>query len=221
MMPSGKKAEPVSRRAEEKERRRTEILECGVRLIAERGLDKFSFGDLAQATGLSRPLIYFYFADKDALDREAVCESHRRVHRLFVEATRAHQSGLEQVTAMGRSYVEYYQREPHWFFLCADYESQPESLTKMDDLGEQIVQHKRGVMLVIEGALEKGMRDGSIRADLGDIKLVGLNLWAFSLGLIQTAGARRKEIEAVSAVDSDAMIDQGFALIRFMLSGKS
>lgn len=219
-MADANKAEPVNRRAEEKEKRRAEILEAGVRLIAERGLDKMSFGDLAAATRLSRPLIYFYFCDKEALYREAVCESHRRLHGLFVEATRAHQTGLEQIMAIGRSYVDYYRREPHWFFLCADYESQPDTLTEADALGEQIVQHKRGVMLVIDGALEKGVRDGSVRPDLGEVKIVGLNLWAFSLGLIQTAGAKRREIEAISGVSSEAMMDQGFVLMRHMLAAQ-
>lgn len=219
-MANAKRAEATSRRSEEKERRRAVILEAGVRLIAERGLDKVSFGDLAQATGLSRPLIYFYFADKEALYREAACEAHRRMYALFVQAARAHQSGLEQVTAMGRNYLDYYGREPHWFFLCADYESQPESVSRMDDLGEQIIQNKRGIMLVIEGALEKGIRDGSVRSDLGDLKLVALNLWAFSLGLIQTAGARRREVEAVSSVPSEVMMDHGLAMMRYMLAAK-
>lgn len=220
-MAEGDKSEPGNRRAGDKERRRTEILEAGARLIAERGLSKLSFGELAQVTGTSRPLIYFYFAGKEALYREAVCEAHRRLHRLFVEATRAHHAGLEQVHAMGLSYVDFYRREPHWFFLCADYESHPEDAQERDGLSEQIIQHKRGIMLVLEGALEKGMRDGSIRPDVGDPKLVGLNLWAFSLGLIQTAGAKRREIEAVSGVESQAMVDQGFALLRAMLATRT
>jgi len=73
-------------------------------------------------------------------------------------------------------------------------------------------------MLVIDGALEKGIRDGSIRPDAGDVKIVGLNFWAFSLGLIQTAGAKQREIEAISGVSSQAMMDQGFALMRHMLA---
>jgi AcrR family transcriptional regulator len=219
-MAKAKKLVPASRRTEEKERRRAELLEAAAHLITERGLDKLSFGDLALATGLSRPLIYFYFTDKDALYREAVCESHRRLHGRFVEATRVHHTGLEQVNAMGRSYVDYYRTEPHWFFLCAAYEAQPDAQGTMDQHGEQILQHKRGVMMVIEGALDKGIRDGSIRPDIGDLKIVGLNLWAFSLGLIQTAGAKVHEIEVISGVDSEAMMEQGFVFLRYMLAAK-
>lgn len=219
-MPKARKAPPVSRRAEDKEKRRAEIIEAGVQLIARGGLDKMSFGDLAKATRLSRPLIYFYFKDKQALYREAVCEAHHRLHELFVAATRAHHSGLEQIMAIGRAYVDYYRREPHWFYLCADYESHPDTLAKVDALGSQIVQHKKGVMLVIEGALEKGIHDGSIRPGIGDVHIVGLNLWAFSLGLIQTAGAKSREIEAISGVKSGEMTEHGFALLRYMLAKK-
>ena len=71
---------------------------------------------------------------------------------------------------------------------------------------------------MIEGALEKGIRDGSIRPDIGDVCIVGLNLWAFSLGLIQTAGAKCLEVEAISGASSDAVMEHGFELMRCMLA---
>jgi len=131
-MANPKKSEAVSRRTEDEEKRRAEILEAGVRLIAKRGLDKMSFGDLAEATRLSRPLISFYFSDKEALYREAVCESTGVCKACSSKPPAPIRPDWSKSWPSGRSYIDYYQREPHWFFLCADYDpSQTRSPTSM------------------------------------------------------------------------------------------
>jgi len=53
------------------EQRREQLLDLGVRLLAERSLDEISIDVLAQEAGISRGLLYHYFGDKVAF-REAV-----------------------------------------------------------------------------------------------------------------------------------------------------
>jgi hypothetical protein len=43
-------------------------------------------------------------------------------------------------------------------------------------------------------AIETGIRDGSIRADVGDPLLLALTLWAFTHGIIQIAMAKGPDL---------------------------
>ena len=54
------------------ERRREQLLDLGVRLLATRSLDELSVDDLAEEAGVSRGLLYHYFGGKQEF-REAVC----------------------------------------------------------------------------------------------------------------------------------------------------
>ena len=47
--------------------RRERILEAATEVFAERGYDATSFGDIATAAGITRPVIYDHFKDKEAL----------------------------------------------------------------------------------------------------------------------------------------------------------
>jgi AcrR family transcriptional regulator len=49
------------------DRQRTAILETAARLFAERGFRGASMADLAQACGVSKPLLYHYYRDKEQL----------------------------------------------------------------------------------------------------------------------------------------------------------
>jgi AcrR family transcriptional regulator len=52
-----------------------QILDQAIRLFAERGFAGTSFQDVAQATGLTRPALYYYFASKDDLLARLVHEA--------------------------------------------------------------------------------------------------------------------------------------------------
>lgn len=64
--PSGEKRKTAAARAK--------ILNAAIRLFAERGADGATIRDVARASGLNSGLIYYYFADKEHLFREAVAQ---------------------------------------------------------------------------------------------------------------------------------------------------
>ncbi len=53
---------------------RAKILNAAIRLFAERGADGATIRDVARVSGLNSGLIYYYFADKEHLFREAVAQ---------------------------------------------------------------------------------------------------------------------------------------------------
>ena len=67
-------SEPAYRRLQVDERRR-ELLDAGASLFTERAYEEISMRDIAQAAGVSKPLLYHYFRSKTDLFKAAVAEA--------------------------------------------------------------------------------------------------------------------------------------------------
>ena len=57
------------------DQRRQELLDAGAALFAERSYEEISMRDIAQAAGVSKPLLYHYFPSKTELFKAAVAEN--------------------------------------------------------------------------------------------------------------------------------------------------
>src|SRR3954471_14014072 len=87
------------------ERRREQLLDLGVRLLASRSLDELSIDVLAEEAGISRGLLYHYFGGKHAF-REAVVR--RAADELIAQtAPPADGDPLERLQVSLAAYVEY------------------------------------------------------------------------------------------------------------------
>jgi hypothetical protein len=64
---------------------------------------------------------------------------------------------------------------------------------------------------VIVQSLARGIADGTVRANLGDLYLTALSLWAFTHGLIQIAATKGGHIER-EGNPVGTFIDHGFNL---------
>lgn len=65
---------------------RDSILEVATRLFIERGFDGTGFNDIADALGLSRPALYYYFKSKEAILEELTAAVTRTAAQLATEA---------------------------------------------------------------------------------------------------------------------------------------
>jgi AcrR family transcriptional regulator len=74
-----------SRKEEEYEQRRQQILEGALHVFAEKGFEKATNKDIASAAGIGSPgLIYHYFVDKAALFRQVI-EQHAPALQLIAQ----------------------------------------------------------------------------------------------------------------------------------------
>lgn len=209
---------PPRRAAPEREIRRQQIIDAAVRLFTERGMENVTFGDIAKAAKLSRPLVYFYFPDLQSLFFETLLVACTEVHRRFQAAARPSLSGLEQMMAIGRAYVSFAQERPELFHCLAHNESKhaPEHLEH--PLHQQCTAVFDGIMGLMVAALQKGVRDGSIRADLGDPGKVAICLWGLTHGLIQLNVTKQPTIEEKLGAPFADMPEFGLDMIRRSLA---
>ena len=85
--------------------RREQLLRAGVELLRVRTPDEISVDDVARRAGISRGLLYHYFADKDAFV-VAVLEQASEELRQALRAT-SELSGRERVEAAIDAFIEY------------------------------------------------------------------------------------------------------------------
>jgi AcrR family transcriptional regulator len=179
----------------DREIRRGTIIAAAVRLFAQRGMENVSYGDIAREAGLSRPLVYFYFPDLETLFLEALSNGAAAMHRAFLAAVKPADSGLEQIMGIGRAYVTFARENPDTFELMAHNESKQSKAQAENPLQQQCMLYYDGIMGLLVSALVKGVRDGSIRKDIGDPAKVAVCLWGLTHGLIQLAATKRDTLE--------------------------
>jgi len=215
---SGMPVSRPNRRATVKERSRAQILDAATRLFAVHGPECVTFADLARAAGISRPLIYFHFKDRDQLFHEAVARANQMLYDRFAGAAAGQGTGREQIVAIGRAYQAFFQENPREFALLCCYEAKPSRPERLSPVEKQILQHHAAIMELMTAVLKRGRRDGSLRPNLGDPLKTALCLWAFSNGLLQISATQGCGLEQEHGVKPAALIAFGFSLLEGALA---
>jgi AcrR family transcriptional regulator len=206
----------AERREEEKEQRRSEIIDAAEQLYAKTGWDAVTMDRVAKSARLSRALIYVYFQDKNDL-LLAIAERALDDLRLrFVTAAAAHEAGLDKVQAIGRAYVLFQQEMPYRFDACSRFHAHQAAGQPTDDA---CTAAGDAVIGVIVEALVKGQADGSIRRDIGNPAQVCVMLWAFTHGLIQIGTNKTQEIARLG-IEASQLMEGSFSMLRYMLAAK-
>jgi AcrR family transcriptional regulator len=207
----------AERRAEEKDRRRAEIVDAAVELYREVGWDAVTIDQVAKRARLSRALVYVYFQDKDELHAAIVLRAFELLDRRFAEAAERVKLGLDKIEVLGRAYVAFGNEFPHFFNACARFESTERQDMQPNSLLEACVAAGNRVHEHTISALEAGLRDGTVRADIGDTRVVAISLWGFSHGLIQIAMTKAHML-AREGISVPQLLEQSVSLLRRMLA---
>lgn len=209
----------AERRQEEKDRRHNEIVDAAEELYREVGWDSVTMDAVAKRARLSRALVYVYFKDKTDLHFAIAVRAMEMLHQRFLEAMQREKTGAAQVLAVGRAYIAYAQEFPHYFDACARLELHTPS--GAEPTPQELLcfeAGKRPHEVAIE-ALRNGQRDGTIRADLGDLTVTARVLWGFTHGLIQIA-MTKGEVLARVGIAVPQLTQQAMDLLTFALTGK-
>jgi AcrR family transcriptional regulator len=204
----------AERRVEEKERRRAEILDAAQALYLEKGWDALTVDQVARSARLSRALVYVYFRDKEELLFAIGERAMGLLRTRFREAAARHPRGLDQIEAIGRAYMSYAHEFPHYFDFCSRFQAHSAAVDPGSHEGACVLAGDEVLATVVE-AITSGIRDGSIRADVGEPTMLAVTLWAFTHGLIQVAMAKGNDL-ARFGVAIPALSDYALGLIRGM-----
>ena len=201
----------AERRQEERDRRRAEIVDAAEALYAEVGWDAVTMDQVARRARLSRALVYVYFHDRADLHFALVERSLEELRRRFEAAREGKARGIDQVEAIGRAYLEFARELPHYFDACARYQAHAgaDGTPQPNECACMGAGHRAHEVIV--DSLGRGVSDGSIRADIGNLYVTALALWAFSHGLIQIASTKAGQM-GHQGIPVQAFVDHAFAM---------
>lgn len=202
----------AERRLEEKERRRAEIVDAAEAAGREVGLDALTMDDVARRARLSRALLYVYFQDRSDLMFGLAERSMGMLHARFLEAAERNKTGLEQVSAMGRAYVAFSQEFPVLFDALARCELQSSDPTQGSVSEQACALGGDRLQQALVASIEVGVRDGSIRGDVGSPMLMSVTLWGFMHGIIQLTTTKAHALTH-HGVTAKALIDHAISMI--------
>ena len=130
----------------------------------------------------------------------------------FLEAAERHRSGLEQVSAMGRAYVAFSQEFPVLFDALARCELKSPEPTEGSPSEQACALGGDRLQGALVASIEAGVRDGSIRSDIGSPMLMSITLWGFMHGIIQLTTTKAYALTH-HGVAAKALIDHAISMI--------
>ncbi len=114
--------------------RRDQIFEAGARLFAEKGYGRTSLQEVADALGVTKPALYYYYRSKEELLFEITSFVMDRVTADLREVSAREVPPLEKLRDLVRRYVLFFASHPHELTIMS---------TEVDSLGPE----RRGVIL--------------------------------------------------------------------------
>lgn len=207
----------AERRQEEKDRRRTEIIEAAEALYREVGWEAVTMDGVAKRARLSRALVYVYFKDKQDLHFGIAVRALEMLERRFEQAVQGRSNGLEKVISLGRAYMTYSQDFPFYFDACARLELYAPSGAEPAPQELACLTVGQRVHVIVVDALSLGQRDGSIRTDVGDLNVTSRVLWGFMHGIIQIAMTKEAPLSQVG-ITVTQLTQQAVSLITAALA---
>ena len=209
----------LERRQEEKEKRRNDIVDAAEVVFARKGVDRATMADVAKEARLSRGLIYFYFKDKDDLYLAIMVRATQELRKAFEAAEASEETGYDRILAMGRAYVDFYRRSPNYFHAMADFEARKIDASNPLESEAECLMEGSKVLGMLAGSIIEGIKDGSIRQDVGDPMQTAISLWGFTHGVIQVAAKKEEMFKHLFQMNTEDLVEQAFSLMERSLTG--
>ncbi|MDW7711548.1 MAG: TetR/AcrR family transcriptional regulator [Deferrisomatales bacterium] len=134
--------------------RRAQIFTAGARLFAEKGYGRTSLQEVADALGVTRPALYYYYRSKEELLFEITSFVMDRVAADLQEVAAGSGSPLEKLRDLIGRYVRFFASHPHELTIMS---------TEVDSLGperrEVILERQRGYLRTVRSIVRELLGD--------------------------------------------------------------
>lgn len=204
-------SELATRRQEEKDRRREEILDAAAETAAQYGMAVFTMDQVARKARLSRALLYVYFTDKHDLLLGLADRANANLQQRFAAINARRLNGLNKIQHMGRAYVAFAEEDPVYFEAMSHYVAHFADGEKPQGNELRCMEGGSKVHDEIITALEVGRKDGSIRRELSNAMLVSFTLWAFMHGVVQLISTKGEAFQFFG-IEPEQLIEQALSL---------
>jgi AcrR family transcriptional regulator len=203
----------AERKEREKEQRKNDIVDAAERVFFKKGHEEATMDDVAEEAELSKGTLYLYFKNKEDLYLAIHLRGNRILYSIFESAVKNETLGIEKTRAIGKAYVEFFNKYPDYFNAMLYFESREIDFEDQNSVAaECLVEGKATLQLLIESIIT-GIKDGSIRSNIDPIK-TAINLWGQTTGILQIASLKEKMVLMKNFnISAQDVIDYCFDLI--------
>ena len=136
------------------EQRRVQLIEVAAALFAERGFRSTTMDDVAEAAGVTKPLLYQHFSSKKALYLELVDAIAQKILDAISEATMRAEGGRQQVEYSLNAYFSLVVEDRASIQLLYDRDRGDD-----DDLGRALDRVERALVAAVDPLIDAGLDD--------------------------------------------------------------
>lgn len=181
------------RKMREKEQRRKVILDTAERLFFSRGYDDVSMDGIAHEVELNKATLYLYFKNKEALFAAVVLRGIWILEKKYRECMETQVPGIVKVALLGKAYYRFSQEHPDYLRLIKFYGT--ERFSKENPCTAEIGKGYGTCRMILKDAVQEGIDDGTIRADI-DPFLISMYLMISFMGILSMEDKWKQVIEA-------------------------
>jgi len=224
----------ADRRQREKEQRKTEIIDAAERLFFSRNYEEVTMDEIARGVELNKATLYLYFSSKEELFATIVLRGIEILKEKYTAVMVQPAPGIVKVVLMGQAYYGFALEYPDYLRLIHFYGS--ERFSRENPYTAEIGKGYGTCRSILRDAIQKGIGDGTIRADL-DPFMTSMYLMISFMGILsmedkwkQVIGAEGFSYEQFTSEFfrfiipsiSSGKVDAGkFAAYGFVLTGTS
>jgi len=113
----------ADRKAREKEKRRTDIINAAEKQFFSKGYDYVSFEDIAREVELNRATIYLYFKNKESLYLAIVLRAVQQLYSVTKDRLSNCDDSYRRIDALGYSYLYFARVYPDYFRVYKEFQT--------------------------------------------------------------------------------------------------
>jgi len=159
---------------QEKEQRKSYILDAAEKLFFTRGYDNVTMDDIAGEIGLNKATLYLYFNNKESLFSAVVLRGARILNSMIKERLTKCDAGMEILDAIGIAYFEFVDKYPDYSRAYLYFRSGRFSIENNDNLcddAKKILDLRHEEFVITCDAIKSGIDEGMIRPDLDPVEM--------------------------------------------------
>jgi TetR/AcrR family transcriptional regulator len=162
------------------------ILREATRSFAEKGFGSTSVREVVEAAGVTKPTLYYWFENKEALFLEAVRIRVEALHACTLDAVRGPGTPRERLARFTRNIVRLYATDADGMKMIMVIHHKPEDGRPAVDM---ISVYKANRLLLLD-LIREGMATGEFRADLDpdDVALALIGMLNFRCAIAMNRG---------------------------------
>ncbi|WP_205695470.1 TetR/AcrR family transcriptional regulator [Conexibacter sp. SYSU D00693] len=141
------------------------ILDAARALFVERGVQRTTVDEIAEAADVSVGSVYFHFGSKEALSL-ALVEQALEVNAAYMAAAEPSDSPLQRVLNAGDAYLRFYLERPDMFRLVALRVAEPEASPELEEVAERIAGRVERLVGAVAADVEAAIAAGEIADDV-------------------------------------------------------